>query len=65
MLRKLDGTATVMGKVVINKRTGDIWGFPTGNESPYPITPTKKEPPISKPMYLGQFDFAATAVAPR
>jgi hypothetical protein len=59
MLRNLDGTATVLGKVVINRQTGDIWGFPTGNESPYPLTPTRKEPPVSKPMYLGKFDFSA------
>jgi hypothetical protein len=64
MLRKIDGTATVIGKVVINRRTGDIWGFPTGNDSPYPITPTKKEPPVSRPMYLGRFDFSATAAPP-
>lgn len=59
MLRKLDGTATVLGKVVIDKRTGDIWGFPTGNELPYPMSTTKREPPVSKPMYLGRFEFSA------
>jgi hypothetical protein len=64
MLRKLDGSTTVLGKVVINRRTGDIWGFPTGNESPYPLTPTRKEPPVSRPMYLGKFDFSAVGRVP-
>jgi hypothetical protein len=64
VLRKLDGTATVLGKVVINRQTGDIWGFPTGNESPYPVTPTRKEPPVSKPIYLGRFDFQAMDRSP-
>lgn len=57
-LRKPDGTAQMEGKVVINMRTGDIWGFPTLTSAPYPIDTTKTEPPVSEPMYLGRFDFA-------
>ena len=28
MIRKPDGTAQMYGKVVIDMRSGDIWGFP-------------------------------------
>ena len=57
-LRKPDGTAQLSGKVVINRRTGEIWGFPTLGPSPYPIDTVSTEPPVSKPIYLGKFDFS-------
>jgi hypothetical protein len=57
MLRKPDGTAQMYGKVVIDMRTGDIWGFPTLNQSPYPIDSSQTKPPKSSPMYLGKFMF--------
>ena len=40
---------------MIDMRTGDIWGFPTLVEGPYPVDATKTEPPKSRPMYLGKF----------
>ena len=55
MLRKPDGTAQMYGKMMIDMRTGDIWGFPTLVESPYPVDASKPEPPKSHPMYLGKF----------
>ena len=55
MLRKPDGTAQMYGKMMIDMRTGDIWGFPTLVEGPYPVAATKTEPPKSRPMYLGKF----------
>jgi hypothetical protein len=57
MLRKPDGTAQMYGKVVIDMRTGDIWGFPTLTQSPYPIDSAQSTPPKSSPMYLGKFMF--------
>ena len=39
-IRKPDGSSQVLGKVFIDMRTGDIWGFPTLAQSPYPIDPT-------------------------
>jgi hypothetical protein len=49
------------GKMVIHLRTGDVWGFPrivaTG-----PIDINK--PPLSKPPYLGRFDFSAMKQVP-
>ena len=57
-IRKPDGTAQIPGKLVINRITGDIWGFPTLQDSPYPISTTNTEPPVTRPIYLGKFDFS-------
>ena len=57
MLRKPDGTAQMYGKVVIDMRNGDIWGFPTLTQGPYPVDTAKTVPPKSYPMYLGKFMF--------
>jgi hypothetical protein len=57
MLRKPDGTAQVYGKMVIDMRNGDIWGFPTLTQSPYPVDTTQTRPPQSSPIYLGKFLF--------
>jgi len=61
MLRKPDGTGQMYGKVMIDIRTGDIWGFPTLAESPYPIDAGKSDPPKSHPMYLGKFVLSEAA----
>ena len=58
MLRKPDGTAQVYGKMVVDMRTGDIWGFPTLTQSPYPLDAANTAPPKSHPMYLGRFLFS-------
>ncbi len=55
MLRKPDGSGQMYGKVMIDMRTGDIWGFPTTVEMPYPVDVSKAEPPKSHPMFLGKF----------
>lgn len=57
MIRKPDGTAQYYGKMVIDMRNGDIWGFPTLTQSPYPIDSAQTKPPKSSPMYLGKFMF--------
>jgi hypothetical protein len=59
MLRTPDGRGQVQGKVMIDRRTGDVWGFPTGTSAPYPVVTTSPEPPHSKPIYLGRFEFSA------
>jgi hypothetical protein len=59
-VRTPDGSAQVIGKVVVDLRNGKVWGFPTLGPQPYPMDPTKTEPPVSHPVYLGQYDFAAT-----
>jgi hypothetical protein len=57
-LRSPDGLTQVQGKMVVNLNNGDAWGFPTLQNSPYPVDPTNSKPPVSQPMYLGQFDFS-------
>lgn len=56
-LRKPDGSMQVYGKMVIDMRNGDVWGFPTWSQSPYPVDPTQTKPPKSSPIYLGRFAF--------
>ena len=58
MLRKPDGTAQVYGKMMIDMRTGDIWGFPTLVAGPFPVDAAKTTPPKSHPMYLGKFELS-------
>jgi hypothetical protein len=57
-IRKPDGTAQMYGKVVIDMRNGDIWGFPTLVQGPYPVDAAQTKPPKSSPMYLGKFMFS-------
>ena len=54
-IRKPDGTAQFYGKMVVDMRNGDIWGFPTLVEGPYPVDQGKSDPPRSRPIYLGKF----------
>src|SRR5690348_319052 len=63
MLRSPDGTTQVQGKVVIDLRTGNVWGFPTLSGAPYPVDPTTSKPPVSTPMYLGKFDLSKISQA--
>jgi len=57
-IRLADGAGEVTGKIVVDLRSGNIWGFPTGMKLPYPVT-LRNETPLSHPVYLGKFDFAA------
>ena len=64
-IRNPDGSAQGAGKVVIDLRTGDIWGFPTISPlSVYPIDGSTTKPPTIKPIYLGRFDFSAIRRTP-
>jgi hypothetical protein len=61
-IRNLNGGVSSDGKVVINLSTGEVWGFPThAAGAPYPVEalPLSGRAPVSKPVYLGKFDFAA------
>ena len=64
-LRRPDGTQQVEGKVVIDMRNGDVWGFPTLSSAPYPVDVSRSQPPVSAPMYLGKFDFSKIATTNR
>lgn len=57
MLRAPNGLQQQLGKVVVDLRTGSVWGFPTGSGDPYPVSVTSSEPPVSAPFLLGKFDF--------
>ncbi len=59
-IRAPDGTQEVLGKVFIDLRNGNIWGFPTGSKAPYPILVAESKPPVVQGIYLGRFDFSST-----
>lgn len=59
MLVAPDKSKQVVGKVVVDLTNGDIWGFPTTQDLPYPIDVIRNQAPTSYPIYLGRFDFSA------
>jgi len=59
MLRSPDGRRQVLGKVVIDLQNGNIWGFPTTVQQPFPVDVTQQKPPTSTPFRLGRFDLSA------
>jgi hypothetical protein len=58
MLRAPDGSQQVMGKVAIDLSNGNIWGFPTLTQDPYPAAGANTKPPTSHPFLLGRFALA-------
>jgi hypothetical protein len=54
-----DRTKQVKGKVVVDLTNGEIWGFQTSPDVPYPIDTVRPQAATSSPIYLGKFDFAA------
>lgn len=60
MLRAPDGKRQQLGKVVIDLRTGNVWGFPTGGHQNYPLAnDNSAPPPVSAPFLLGRFELEA------
>jgi hypothetical protein len=57
LLRAPDGSQQVYGKVVVDMRTGKIWGFPTLAPQSYPANQLQNKPPTSRPFELGRFAF--------
>ena len=55
LLRAPDGSRQVIGKVVIDMRNGNVWGFPTLSPDPYPSAGPSSNPPTSHPFFLGKF----------
>lgn len=55
MLRAPDGSRQVMGKVMIDLRNGNVWGFPTLGPDPYPSSGANNTPPTSHTFLLGKF----------
>jgi hypothetical protein len=54
MLRSPDGSRQVLGKVVLDLQNGNVWGFPTTVQQPFPVDVTK----LSLPPLL-RFDWVA------
>jgi hypothetical protein len=54
MLRQPEG-GQVLGKVTVNLRTGNVWGFPTGGPDPYPMSLMDSKPQVSHAIPLGRF----------
>jgi len=55
MLRAPDGSKRVLGKVIVDLRNGNVWGFPTSSHDPYPSSATSTSPQTSRPFLLGTF----------
>jgi len=55
MLRAPDGTKQVLGKVVVDLRNGNVWGFPTLQQDPYPSSLTSGKAQTSHAMLLGKY----------
>jgi hypothetical protein len=62
-VRKPDGTEQVPGKIVVDKATGDIWGFPTLTSGPYPVDTTSARPASIRTHLSGQVRFLRHAKA--
>ena len=43
----------------IDLQSGDIWGFPTNTDLPYPVDLINNSPPVSASIYLGRFDLSS------
>jgi hypothetical protein len=57
MLKSADGRKQVYGRMVVDLRTGKIWGFPTVTSDPYPFNALGSKPTTSHPFELGSFAF--------
>jgi hypothetical protein len=55
-IRTPDNRTQVWGKIAVDLRNGNVWGFPTLQNDPYPRDPTQTEPPVSHPLYLGRYN---------
>ncbi len=55
VLRAPDGSRQVLGKVAVDLRNGNIWGFPTLSQDPYPSAGAETRAPTSHPFLLGKF----------
>jgi hypothetical protein len=60
MLRAPDGSRQVLGRVVVDMRTGKVWGFPTPSGDTYPTSAVDSKPMVSHPFELGTFAFEDT-----
>jgi hypothetical protein len=57
MLKSSNGSKQLYGRMVVDLRTGKIWGFPTMTTDPYPFNALNSKPQTSHPFELGRFAF--------
>jgi hypothetical protein len=57
MLKSSDGSKQLYGRMVVDLRTGKIWGFPTITTDPYQFDALNSKPQTSHPFELGRFAF--------
>ena len=55
MLRAPNNRRQELGKVVVDLRTGRIWGFPTNGQQPYPMNTVTSTIEVSRPFEIGRF----------
>lgn len=55
VLHSSDLSRNAYGRVVIDLRTGNVWGFPTPTGDPYPFQSTNDKLQTSHPFLLGRF----------
>ena len=54
-LLRIPGGGQILGKVVTNLRTGNIYGFPTNSGDPYPTSPIDSKIQTSHGFLVGHF----------
>jgi hypothetical protein len=59
-LRAPDASRSVLGKVAVDLRNGNVWGFPTLQTDPYPAPGVDTNPPVSHPFLIGKFALGDT-----
>jgi hypothetical protein len=60
MLKAPDGSKQVLGRVMVDMRTGKVWGFPTTGTDVYPTNAMATKPQVSHPFVLARFAFEDT-----
>jgi hypothetical protein len=53
-----DGVHGAIGKLVIDLRNGNVWGFPALGQLPHAMGEPNSTPPISHPFLLGKYALA-------
>jgi hypothetical protein len=59
LIRKPGGELQLQGRMFIDLKNGDVWGFPTNTDLPYPVDFINNSPPVVSAVYLGRFDFSS------
>jgi hypothetical protein len=55
-----DASRSVLGKIAVDLRNGNVWGFPTLQTDPYPAPGVDSNAPVSHPFLIGKFALGDT-----